>query len=106
MGGHIDSNLNFKDHILIKCKAATLRIIKICNIRKFLMKETCHKHILQLVISHLDYANSMLAGLPSSSIKVMQKIKNTVARLILRKIAKESTMKCYKPYTGYQYSKG
>ena len=75
LGGHLDSNLTFKDHIHIKCKAATLNIININNIRKYLTRETCHKLILQLVISHLDYANSMLAGLPSSSIKIMQKSK-------------------------------
>ena len=45
----------------------------------------CHKLILQLVISHLDYANSMLAGLPTSSIKIMQKIQNTAVGLILGK---------------------
>ena len=38
----------------------------------------------------------MLAGLPSSSIKIMQKIQNTGARLIFGKNAKESTMECLK----------
>ena len=51
-----------------------LNIIKIQSIRKYLTKEMCHKHILQMVISHLDYTNSLLAGLPYSSIKIMQKI--------------------------------
>ena len=37
------------------------------------------------VISHLDYANSMLAGLPSSSIKIIQKVQKHSARLILGK---------------------
>ena len=95
MGGHLDSNHTFKDHIHIKCKAAILNIIKICNIRKYLPRETCHKLILQLVLSHLDYANSLLAGLPSSSIKIMQKVQNTTARLILRKHAMESTPECF-----------
>ena len=72
LGGHLDSNLTFKDHILVKCKLATLNIIKICNVRKYLTKEIC-KLILHLVISHLDYANSILAELPSSCIKIMQK---------------------------------
>ena len=96
LGGHLDSNLTSKDHILIQCKAATLKIIKIHNIRKHLTRETCHKLILQMVISHLDYANSTLAGLPSSSIKIMQKVQNTAARLILRKNAMKSTTECLK----------
>ena len=91
MGGHLDSNLTLKDHILIKFKAATLNIIMMHSIRKYLKRETCHKLFLQLVISHLDYANSMIAGLPSSSIKIMQKVQNTFTRLILRENAIEST---------------
>ena len=83
MGGHLDSNLTFKEHILTKCKASTLDIIKIQNIRKYLTKDTFHKIILQLVTSHLDYANSMLTELISSSIKIMQK--NTTTRLIFGK---------------------
>ena len=89
LGGHLDSNLTLKEHILMKCKALTLNIIMICNIGKNLTKEMCHKLILQLVISHLDYTKSILAGLQSSSIKIMPKIQNTATRLILRKIAKE-----------------
>ena len=72
LGGCLDCNLTFKDRILIKCKAAMLNIIMICNIRKYLTEETCQKLIFQLVISHLDYANSILAILSWSSIKIMQ----------------------------------
>ena len=96
LGGHLNSNLTFKDHILIKCKGAKLNIIKICSIRKNLPEETWYKLILPLVISHLDYANSMLAELPSSSIKIMQKVQNTAPRLILRTNAKKSTKECLK----------
>ena len=96
LGGHLDSNLTFKDHIHIKCKAATLNIIKIFNIRKYLTRDTCHKLILQLVISHLDYANIMLVGLPLSSIKIMQKVQNTAASLILGQNAMESITECLK----------
>ena len=63
-----------KINIHIKCRAARLNIIKICNITKYLTREACHKLILQLDISHIDYTNSMLAGLPSSSTKIMQKV--------------------------------
>ena len=49
-----------------------------------------------MVISHLDYTNSVLAGLPSSSIKIIQQVQNTAAGLICRKNAKESTTECLK----------
>ena len=36
LGGHLDSSLSFKDHIIGKSKAATINMIKIRNIRKYL----------------------------------------------------------------------
>ena len=42
LGGHLDSSLTFKDHIIAKSKAATINIIKIRNIRKYLNQNTCH----------------------------------------------------------------
>ena len=36
LGGHLESLLMFKDHITAKSRAATINIIKIKNIRKYL----------------------------------------------------------------------
>ena len=51
LGGHLDSSLTFKDHIIAKSKAATINIIKIRNIRKYLNQDTCHKLVITLVLS-------------------------------------------------------
>ena len=83
LGGHLDSSLTFKDHIIAKSKAATINIIQIRNIRKYLNQGTCHKLVITLVLSHLDYSNSLLSGLPDSSIKILQKVQNSAARLVL-----------------------
>ena len=40
LGGHLDSLLTLKDHIIAKSKAATINIIKI---RKYLNQNTCQK---------------------------------------------------------------
>ena len=92
LGGHLDSSLTFKDHIIAKSKAATINIIKISNIRKYLNQDTCHKLVISLVLSHLDYSNSLLSGLPDSSIKILQKVQNSAARLVLGRNAKHSSM--------------
>ena len=92
LGGHLDSSLTFKDHIIAKSKAATINIIKIRNIRKYLNQDTCHKLIITLVLSHLDYSNSLLSGLPDSSIKILQKVQNSAVRLVLGRNANHSLM--------------
>ena len=52
LGGHLDSSLTLKDHIIAKSKAATIYIIKIRNIRKYLNQDICHKLVVSLVLSH------------------------------------------------------
>ena len=91
LGGHLDSSLTLKDHIIAKSKAATINIIKIRNIRKYLNQDICHKLVISLVLSHLDYSNSLLSGLPDSSINILQKVQNSEARLVLGRNAKYSS---------------
>jgi len=38
--------------------------------------------VLALVISRLDYCNSVLAGLPASAVNILQRVQNATARLI------------------------
>jgi len=38
--------------------------------------------VLALVISRLDYCNSVLAGLPASTVNILQRVQNAAARLI------------------------
>ena len=93
LGGHLDLSLTFKDHIIAKSKAATINIIKIRNIRKYLNQDTCHKLVITLVLSHLDYLNSLLSGLPDSSINILQKVQNSAARLVLGKMQTTAQLK-------------
>ena len=92
LGGYLDSSLTFKDHIIAKLKAAPINIIKIRNIRKYLNQDTCHKLVITLVLLYLDYSNSLLSGLPDSSIKILQKVQNSAARLVLGRNANHSSM--------------
>ena len=43
-----------------------LNILRIHNIRRYLDKDTTHLLIKSLALSHLDYANSLLTGLPEN----------------------------------------
>ena len=96
LGEYLDQNLNFKKHIITKCKAALINIRKIRMIRKFLTREICHQLMLSLAISHLDYGNAILIGCPNTTLGLMQKVQNTAARMVLNKHHSHSATECLK----------
>ena len=66
------------------------QVVKVCNfyirligkIRKYLTKESCLALTLSLVISRLDYGNSLLHGIAVRQITRLQRCQNTAARLV------------------------
>ena len=96
LGAYLNEGLTFKRHVAAKCKAAMGNLLKIRSIRHLLDKSTAINLHLSLCISHLDYANSLLYGLPQVTIQRMQCIQNICARLILRKTNRDSIMDCMK----------
>ena len=60
-----------------------INLQRIKNIRKYLTVEASAKLVLSLCFSHLDYSNSILAGLLDSTIKQMQRILNYEAKQAL-----------------------
>ena len=96
LGGHQDQNLNFRNHVITKCKAAMMNIWKIKLTRKFLTRDTCHQLALSLAISHLDYSNAILIGCRDSTLSLMQKVQNTAGRMVLNKHRSYSATECLK----------
>ena len=96
IGAYLDPTLNLKQHIKIKCKAAMLNLLKIKATRKYLTTEACTKAVITLVMSHLDYANSILTGLPKASIHQLQRVQNMAAKVTLQRNKFESSSKYLK----------
>ena len=96
LGAYLDTTLNLKQHIKIKCKAAILNLLKIKATRKYLTTEACTKVVITLVMSCLDYTNSILTGLPKASICQLQRVQNMAAKIILQRDKFESSSKCLK----------
>ena len=65
----LDTFLSFKHHPKVKCKAAMFSLVRIIRIRHYLTQEACNVLVMGLVISHLDYVNSVLMGLPAVEFK-------------------------------------
>ena len=79
----LDSELSLKTHVKKKCASAILNLQRIKNIWKFLTRDSCTKLVVSLCLSHLNYSNSILYGLPNSKIQQMQNIQNYGAELVL-----------------------
>ena len=82
LGCVIDSQLKMDKFISEKCKNAMFYIKSIASIRRHLDITATKTLIQSLVISRLDYANSLLCGVSKLQLRRLQLIQNAAARLI------------------------
>ncbi|XP_070204787.1 uncharacterized protein [Littorina saxatilis] len=89
LGVFLDSTLSMQTHISFIIKTCFFHLRRIASIRRYLTHDACVKLVVSLIFSHLDYCNSLLAGLPASSIHGLQRVQNAAARLTLRKTKRD-----------------
>ena len=85
LGIWLDSNLNFKQHITIKCRTAILNIQKLKHIINVLNPEAARLIVHGMVMSHLDYSNVLYYGLQDNNIKKLQRVQNMAAKVYLER---------------------
>ena len=98
LGAHLDENLNFKLHVTKKCQVAMFNYFKIRSIRHLLDTPTTACLCLSLCISHLDYCNSLLYGLPDITINKLQRVQNMCACLTLRHGKRDGITQCLRDF--------
>ena len=84
LGVQFDDMLTMSAQVNKVCQNAYLEIRKIASIRKYLTTEATKTLVVSLVLSRLDFCNSLLAGLPHNQIEKLQRVMNSAARLIFR----------------------
>ena len=117
LGVHLDETLSMKKRVTSLCCSSYFHLRKIASIRPYLSDESTAQLVSSLILSRLDYCNSTLSDLPSSSLNRLQKVQNNAARLVLHKrksdhvipLLKKTTLaSCRGPYplqnchTGFQ----
>ena len=80
----LSSDISMDRQISAVTKAANFNLYRLGKIRCHLTTEATKILAHALVISHIDYANSLLAGLPKSKIKPLQSVQDSAARPIHR----------------------
>ena len=89
LGVMFDDKLSLSDQVTKVCQRAYLELRKIGHIRHYLTLHATKTLVSSLVLSHLDYCNILLAGLPRKQTDKLQRVQNCAARLVY-KISKQS----------------
>jgi hypothetical protein len=84
LGVFLDSTLSMHDQVSHICKTANFELRKISSVRSFLTTAAAAQLVSSLILSRLDYCNSLLSGLPAEELSRLQRVQNNAARLILK----------------------
>ena len=82
LGVMIDDQLTFKDHVTCVARSCRFALLNIRKIRPYLTQQATQLLVQAMVISHLDYCNALLTGLPACAVKPLQMVQNAAARLV------------------------
>ncbi|XP_046579590.1 uncharacterized protein LOC124287151 [Haliotis rubra] len=80
LGVILDSDLSTDSHISQITKMCFLQLRNISNIRKYLTKESAIILILSLVMTRIDFCNSLLVGASAVQINRLQRVQKSLAR--------------------------
>ena len=70
------------NHISSVCKTVNYHIRNLQRIRRFITQDACHSAVRALVLSRIDYANSLLYNVHSVDLMRLQRLQNKTARLV------------------------
>ena len=85
-----DSHLTMESQITSSCRKAYFHLRRIARIRRFLSRSALCQLVHALVLSQLDYGNFLLVGIPATSLVRLQRVQNSVARMISGVCLRES----------------
>ena len=82
LGVTLDSRLTFDHHVSSICKSCFFHIHAFRHIRPALTQDMAKSVAVSLVGSRLDYANSLLYGTSQGNLHKLQRIQNTLAKVV------------------------
>ena len=82
LGVILDKHLTMQQQIGSICRTSFYQLRRIAKIRKFLSRPAAAQLVSAFVLSHIDYGNSLLAGIPATRLYPQQKTQNAAARVI------------------------
>ena len=84
LGVIFQSDMSMDKHISSVVKTCFHQLREFCHIRSFIPKSAAIIFANAFIYSRINYCNSLFYGLPKYSINRLQKIQNSVARIVTR----------------------
>ena len=84
LGVIFDQTFSMSNQVQSLCRSLNFQLKKIGHIRNYISESVATKLVTSLILSRLDYCNSLLANSTDELIYPLQKCQNNAARLILR----------------------
>ena len=84
LGVLFDSQMTMSPQIKSVCKATMASVRNIGRVRKYLDNDTTKLLVNSLILSKMDYCNSLLHGIPSNKLQSLQRLQNICVRIITR----------------------
>jgi hypothetical protein len=84
LGVWLDSELSMTPHIKKVVASCFYQLRRLKHIRRVLGQQVTANLVTAFISSKLDYCNSLLAGLPETTIAQLQRVQNAAVRLVAR----------------------
>ena len=82
--GQLDAALSFDQRVPAVVRSCFFRVRSLSKVRSYLTRKAANSIAASLILSKLDYCNSLLAGLPQTQIKRLQAAQNAAARTVTK----------------------
>jgi len=86
LGVTLDRKLSFDAHVTNVCRLCYCHIRALRHVRESLPYDVARTVACSIIGSRLDYCNSLLAGTSKSNLVKLQRVQNTLARVINRQV--------------------
>lgn len=84
LGATFDTRMSMQPHVNNITRASYHHLRSLSRVRRHLDISTCTAAVRALILTRLDYANSLLANLPENCLNKLQLVQNNAARLATR----------------------
>ena len=84
LGIVFDISLTMEQHVTALCRNINFHLRNLSRIRRFIDSATCAHAVRSLILSRLDYGNSLLGDLSSANMQRLQRLQNRAARPIFQ----------------------